>query len=312
MQLEFTEEGGISRKEIEFRRAHQQRLSLEPLGELEGPDIAKVPDQTRRLSLLVLGSGSKGNASVVMDAETGSGILIDAGICKRDVFDFSEQGGFDISHLQAILITHAHSDHTKNIGVITRGLKRAGIDIPIFAHRSTLEHSRDLQQVSDANEIIFFEELDEILFDQLLVKVLPTSHDSEVSFGFRIEAGQDSLGFVTDTGIIPPETLSALRGVRILALESNHDIHMLKIGPYPPDLQARVSSDRGHLNNEQAAKILEELIDDHLETVIAMHISENNNTYRLPVETLREVVSKSGRDIQVTCAYQKRPVFISA
>lgn len=310
MQLEFSEEGGISRDEIEHRRAHQQRLTLENSEAPNRSDCSQIRGRERRLNLLVLGSGSKGNASVVLDKATGSGILIDAGICKRDVFGFSEEGGFDLANLQAIIITHSHSDHTKNIGVITRGLKKAGVDVPIYAHRTTLEFSRDLQQVSDSCNFIFFEEFDEIPFDQLRVKVLPTSHDSEVSFGFRIEAGQDAIGFVTDTGIMPPETLEALRGVRILALESNHDRDLLKLGPYPPDLQARVSSDHGHLNNDQAAQILESLIDDNLETVIAMHISENNNTYRLPVETLREVVSKSGKDIQVTCAYQKRPVYI--
>lgn len=312
MKLEFTEEGGLSRKEIEYRREHQQRLSLDETKSVESADESHNDLLHRRLSLLVLGSGSKGNASVVMDKATGSGILIDAGICKRDVFGFSEQGGFDIANLQAIIITHSHSDHTKNIGVITRGLRKAGIDIPIYVHKLTLEYSRDLQEVSDSNNFIFFEEFDEIPFDQLRVKVLPTSHDSEVSFGFRVEAGEDAIGFVTDTGIMPPETLEALRGVRILALESNHDCDLLKLGPYPPDLQARVSSDHGHLNNDQAAQILDSLIDDNLETVIAMHISENNNTYRLPVETLREVVAYSGKDIQVTCAYQKRPVFISA
>lgn len=311
MKFDFTEDGGFSRKEIEQRRAYQQRLILDDQASIPTQESSRSAGNARRLNLLVLGSGSKGNASIVSDSMSGAGILIDAGICKRDVFEFSEQGGFDLHGLKAIMISHSHSDHVKNLGVVTRGLKKAGIEVPIYTHELTLKYSRELQQASETNEIRFFKAFDELVVDDLSVKVLPTSHDSEVSFGFRIEAGKDALGFVTDTGVVLPETLEALKGVRILALESNHDLKMLENGPYPLVLQERVSSDHGHLSNVQAAQTLEYLLGDNLETVVAMHISENNNTYRIPVETLRQVVSDAHANIQVTCAYQKRPVFIT-
>lgn len=299
------EERGLTRQEVEQRRAHQQRLVLEP------GSNRLMEDDARSLALLVLGSGSKGNAAVVFDRVSDDGILIDAGICKRDVFAFSEEGGFALEGLKGIFISHAHSDHVKNLGVILRGLRARGIEVPLYLHEKTLAASKELQRATEHSEVSFIEAGQTIECGSLGVTPFPTSHDTEVSFGFRIASGCDALGFMTDTGIVLPEALAALRGVRILGLESNHDEMMLRTGPYPRMLKERVASDRGHLSNAQAAEALEALIDDRLETVVALHISENNNTYRLPVETLRAVVERTAPHIKVTCAYQQRPVFVA-
>ncbi|WP_251197953.1 MBL fold metallo-hydrolase [Anaerotardibacter muris] len=309
------EESSLSRKEVEARRLHQQRLTLDHSVSTDNVsnDLARIRgDIDRRLQLLVLGSGSKGNAAVVFDRVSGDGVLIDAGICKRDVFDFSEQGGFDLKNLKAILISHSHSDHVKNLGVIMRGLRSQGIEAPIYAHELTYEHAREMQKTFDISDLNRIDAGQTIELGSLRVKILPTSHDTEVSFGFRFESGGDALGFITDTGTLLPEALEGLRDVRILGLESNHDEAMLRNGPYPLMLKERVGSDHGHLSNAQAAAALESLISDKLETVVALHISENNNTYRIPVETLRAVVERAGAPIQVTCAYQHRPVFITS
>lgn len=298
------EDRSFTRAEIEARRHHQRPLSIDPVRE----DDARE----RRLALLVLGSGSKGNASVVWDRVSGEGLMIDAGICKRDVFGFSEQGGFDLAGLKGIFITHGHSDHVKNLGVILRGLRVKGIVVPLFMHERTIATNKGLQKAAESNEVRFIEAGQRISAGMIEAIVLPTSHDVEVSFGFRIECGSDALGFITDTGIVLPEALSGLRDVRILGLECNHDTVMLKNGPYPRMLKERVGSDRGHLSNDQAAETLEALLCEELETVVALHISENNNTYRLPVETLRAVVERAGANVSVTCAYQHRPVFITS
>lgn len=309
---------GLTRHELETRRAYQQRLTLDPstnklrASAQDGRTQPGQPRSKRRLNLIVIGSGSKGNASVVYDRITGDGILIDAGICKRDVFSFSEQGGFDLSNLKGIFISHSHSDHVKNLGVVLRGLRSVGIDVPLFMHQDTLASSKELQKAQAGQKVVFIESGDAVEAGSLAVLPLPTSHDADVSFGFRIECGEDALGFVTDTGIMLPETLAALQGVRILGLESNHDETMLRTGPYPRMLKQRVASDRGHLSNHQAAEALRSLITDQLETVVALHISENNNTYRLPVDTLRAVVEGAHANVQVTCAYQHRPVFITS
>lgn len=315
MAFPKTEECAFSRTDIEARREHQQRLSLDETGALSAEFAANSAEHVsndHRLALLVLGSGSKGNASIVFDRISGDGVLIDTGICKRDVFDFAQQGGFDLTNLKAIFISHSHSDHVKNLGVIVRGLRSKGIEPAIFAHELTYHHSREFQRTFDISDVNLIDAGQSIKVGKLNVRILPTSHDTEISFGFRFESGADALGFITDTGTLLPEALEGLRNVRILGLESNHDEAMLKNGPYPRMLKDRVASDHGHLSNAQAATALEALISDKLETVVALHISENNNTYRLPVETLRAVVQRSAASIQVTCAYQRRPVFITS
>ena len=304
----------FTRAEIEAHRHHHQRLSIEcgsPVSSMIDPAFEDDAHE-RRLALLVLGSGSKGNASVVWDRVSGEGILIDAGICKRDVFGFSEQGGFDLAGLRGIFITHAQSDHVKNLGVILRGLCAKGIEVPLFMHERTLAASKELLKAAETSEVRFIEAGKRFSVGMIEAIALPTAHDVDASFGLRVECGRDALGFITDTGIVLPEALSVLRGVRILGLESNHDVAMLKSGPYPRMLKERVGSDRGHLSNDQAAEVLEALLCEELETVVALHISENNNTYRLPVERLRGVVERAGASVSVTCAYQHRPVFVTS
>lgn len=299
-----------TRQEIEARREAYEPLSIGRGFAAPDRRVSGAARARARLGLLVLGSGSKGNASIVFDRSTNEGILIDAGICKRDVFAFSEQGGFSLSGLRGIFITHCHSDHVKNLGVVLRALDASGITVPLFVHSLTLAASKELQRAVETHQLVLIDGCSTLEVGSLTLRPLATSHDAEVSFGLRVECGQDALGFITDTGVITQEMLEALRGVRILGLESNHDEDMLENGPYPRALKQRVGSHQGHLSNAQAADALEALISDRLETVVALHISEHNNTYRLPVETLRAVVERVGASTQVTCAYQKRPVFI--
>lgn len=110
---------------------------------------------------------------------------------------------------------------------------------------------------------------------------------------------------MTDTGVVTGAAHEALRDCRVLALEGNHDAHLLETGPYPYPLKRRIASDRGHLSNDQAAAELETLLCDRLEHVVALHVSENNNTYRLPQEAFAAVIARHGAAVQVACGYQR-------
>lgn len=144
------------------------------------------------------------------------------------------------------------------------------------------------------------------------IRVTPfrTSHDAAESFGFRFECAGDAMGFLTDSGIVPDSALERLRDVRILALESNHDPQMLANGPYPWPLKQRVASERGHLSNDQAAATLTEMAGPRLQAVVAMHISQNNNTYRLPQVVLQQALARIGHGATVHIAYQDRPITV--
>lgn len=297
--MEVTNEQGLSRKQIEAARNNKTSLQVA---------CRTASSVKARLRIHVLASGSKGNASLVENIATGEGVLIDCGICKRDVLSRSAEAGFDLSKLKAVLITHEHSDHTKGLKVLYRELAKQGLQVPLFVNQATYASCKFIQEAAQLTEVVGLDADNQLSLAGMEVFAFDTSHDAVSSFGFRLWAGEDALGFMTDTGVVTGAAHEALQGCRVLALEANHDPAMLKNGPYPRALQERVSSERGHLSNGQASEELKSLLHPGLEEVIAMHISENNNTYRLPVECLREVVRQESHPAAVVCAYQQRLV----
>lgn len=297
--MEVTNEQGLSRKQIEAARNNKASLQVA---------CRTASSVNAQLRIHVLASGSKGNASLVENIATGEGVLIDCGICKRDVLSRSAEAGFDLGKLKAVLITHEHSDHTKGLKVLYRELAKQGLQVPLFVNQATYANSKNIQEAAQLTEVVGLDAEDQLSLAGMEVFAFDTSHDAASSFGFRLWAGEDALGFMTDTGVVTGAAHEALQGCRVLALEANHDPTMLKNGPYPRALQERVSSERGHLSNGQASEELKSLLHPGLEEVIAMHISENNNTYRLPVECLREVVRQESHPAAVVCAYQQRLV----
>ena len=288
------------------------------------------------LKLHVLASGSKGNAAIVENAATGAGVLIDCGICKRDFLERCDEAGFDPARLEAVLITHEHGDHTKGLGVVLRGLAKLGCTPAVYMNRACVDNSSMLQKVAgdfetatlDAAHALFLGEgaseslngasaCDERVVRAAGLRVLPfaTSHDAAASFGFRIEdaADGDAVGYLTDSGIVTAQAHAALRDVRILALESNHDPKMLAAGPYPYVIKQRIASNSGHLSNGQAAAELSTLVAESRaagkrlpQTVVAMHVSQNNNDYSLARRTLEAALGEAGCHAETLCGYQAR------
>lgn len=258
-----------------------------------------------RLRLHVLASGSGGNASVVVDSQTGKAVVVDCGICKRDFFSRCEEAGIALDDIAAILVTHEHTDHTKGLGVVLRGMRKLGIDPPVFASDAVRDKSSELGSLREAFDVRPYRADDALALGGMLVHPFETSHDSVESYGFRIEgACGDAVGFMTDTGVVTDAAFAHLKRCRILAIESNHDAKMLAEGPYPYVIKRRIASEGGHLSNEQSADLLERLLCTELEEVVAMHVSENNNTYRLPIDSLAAVVARNAHGAQVQVAYQ--------
>lgn len=257
------------------------------------------------LSLHVLASGSGGNASLVVDNATGKAVVIDCGICKRDFFARCEEAGVSLDSIAGILITHEHTDHTKGLGVSLRGMAKLGIEPAVFVSEAVHAKSAEIRSLDAMADIRPYSDEDALSLGGMTVHPFATSHDSVESFGFRIEgSGNDALGFMTDTGIVTDAAFAHLEHCRMLAIESNHDAKMLAEGPYPYPVKRRIASDGGHLSNDQSAELLEQLLCNELEQVVAMHISENNNTYRHPQEALAGIVGRNGHGAQVQVAYQ--------
>ncbi len=234
---------------------------------------------TPQIHLHVLASGSKGNATVVEGPE--GSVLVDCGISRRALMQRAAELGVDMGRVQAVLLTHDHSDHVAGLSVFCNHFGGE-----LFATAGTAGARKYLAELPFT--LVGHSEVFEVA--GMRVQAFPTFHDVPDPMGFRFEAEDDALGYCTDTGHLGEEALAALRGVRILALESNHDERMLAGGPYPGYLKARVAGPCGHLSNAQAAAALPQLVTDDTETVVAMHLSHENNRPSVCVRTLAEAV----------------------
>ena len=272
----------------------------------------------RVFNLHILASGSKGNAAIVEETANGQCILIDCGISKRDFLARCDEVSVNPANISDVLITHEHTDHTKGLGVVTRGLEKMGVAFTMRTSMSIRNASSDIADALKSENVDFHaigtEETQRLL--DVEVKAFQTSHDAAQSFGFRFESmlSSDTLAYLTDTGVVTDEAKQALQFARIVALESNHDIDMLMNGPYPYPLKRRISSERGHLSNEQAACALDELLSSlgghALEHLVAMHISQENNTYDKPLAHLGEVVERFSHKASVNVSHQLHAISV--
>ncbi|MBM6774675.1 MBL fold metallo-hydrolase [Olsenella profusa] len=268
---------------------------------------------TPEIHLHVLASGSKGNAAVVEGP--GGMVLVDCGISRRALMGRAGELGVDMGRVSAVVLTHEHSDHVAGLTVFCNHFEGE-----LVATAGTVGARSYLSGLP----FTIVGHSDEVELAGMRLRTFPTSHDVADPVGLRFSTDDDALGYCTDTGELGPEALEALSGVRVLALESNHDEHMLATGPYPAYLKARVGGPTGHLSNAQAAAALEQLVGPDTETVVAMHLSQENNRPSVAVRTLAEAVGaevRAGEDgrpeartpdgrLTICCAAQDWPLSV--
>ena len=231
------------------------------------------------MHLFILASGSKGNAAVV-EGPDGS-VLIDCGISRRQLFARANEVGCNLEHVKAVVVTHEHGDHTAGLKVL-----RYGEHTPVLITEKTASR----RELFSKLPCQFIDNNQRIHIAGMQIDFFSTSHDVADPIGMRFSTAHDAIGFCTDTGYLPDEARQLLKDTRVLALEANHDTKMLEAGPYPRRLKQRVGGDYGHLSNDQAAHALKELIGSNCETVVAMHLSEQNNTIRTCMKTLADAL----------------------
>jgi phosphoribosyl 1,2-cyclic phosphodiesterase len=275
----------------------------------------------------VLASGSKGNCTVITGGKTR--ILVDAGLSCRELFRRMRQADEDPSTLDAIIITHEHSDHVAGLAVSARKL-----GIPVYftegthrawvrwlSPRKQMTYTQWIEQcrkqaatrMAEADALTcdeceaedpeasaaeipeqtatkkpekdptwlpsvqFFQAGKQLQIGDISVSPFTIPHDAADPVGFVFQAEGIRMAVATDLGYIPPNVKAQFKGVDLLLLESNHDLEMLRDGPYPWSVKQRVLSRVGHLSNEAAATYLESEYDGQAAYIILGHLSESNN-----------------------------------
>jgi len=246
-----------------------------------------------------LASGSSGNAALLSAGNTH--LLLDMGISCRRICQALNRLGLHPEDLAAILITHEHSDHISGLATYIKKYRT-----PIFCTPGTAWQLRyrlagvePLLRSTPQGETVSLGEAD--------VTLLPTSHDCAESSAFRIETAGGTLGYLTDTGYILQETAQRLLGADLLVLESNHDVEMLRAGPYPFPLKQRVLGPLGHLSNDAAAQFAADSALAGTRSIILAHLSKENNTPQTALSTVGAKLASIGYTGRLTVAPRDVP-----
>ena len=242
------------------------------------------------LRFCCLGSGSEGNALVV---EAGDGlattrVLLDNGFNGRQLALRLGRAGLTIDDLDAVVLTHEHSDHVGGVDTLLRRGRR-----PLYCSAGT---ARAAGLEGNFTEVVAGEI---VAVGALRLVPFAVAHDAAEPLQYVFSDGDRRLGVLTDVGAPADEVFSALAGVDALLLECNHDVGMLRASAYPPFLKARILGSHGHLSNAQAASLLGQLDRHRLGLVAAGHLSRRNNLPRLAQEALAGVLGCAAHDVLV-------------
>lgn len=246
------------------------------------------------LTLHTLASGSEGNCLLLSDGITH--LLVDAGISARRTISALSQLGLSADDLSAILITHEHSDHICGLRTL---LKHHAI--PLYASSPT---ARQLSyRIAGIEPVLHsVDTTEQFSVGTLHVQVFATSHDAAGSVDYRVDSDSGSVGILTDTGYVTESAATALRGVDLLVLESNHDVEWLRSGPYPLYLKERILGRQGHLSNDCAADFAVQMAERGTQEIVLAHLSKENNSPARALDTVKRALGVNGFSIPVSIA----------
>ncbi|GAB4340455.1 MAG: MBL fold metallo-hydrolase [Desulfobulbaceae bacterium] len=250
------------------------------------------------MRICVLGSGSRGNSTLVESGDTR--ILIDNGFSGKEIRRRLRLIDRDADTIDALLLTHEHNDHIGGAGVLSRQAA-----VPLCANGPTFREAGP--RLGKVRGRLEFGTGEPFVVGCLEIHPFAVSHDTVEPVGFVISDGRYRFGYCTDTGKMTTLIEHHLRECDALVLESNHDPEMLREGPYPPYLQQRVRSNRGHLANEDAGRFLARLASRRLRHVILAHLSETNNLPELALSCTLKHLDGHGERIGVIAACQDVP-----
>lgn len=251
------------------------------------------------LKFCSLASSSKGNAVLISDGKTN--VLVDCGISRRRAVQTLVQAGVEPGSLDAVLVTHEHSDHISGVGVISRGF-----DIPVYANEETWAAMEScVGRINSKNRKIF-KTGESFEINSMGVLPFETPHDAVRSVGYSVFTKNMKLSVATDMGHADENAVKNICGSDIVLLEANHDIEMLKKGRYPASLKKRILGQRGHLSNDVSAQIAVRLLMSGTRAILLGHLSEENNmpdvAYAAVSKAIKDAGARLERDIRLAVA----------
>ena len=259
------------------------------------------------MRLCPIASGSSGNSIYVGSDNTH--ILIDCGISGKRVAAGVNSLDLDMNDISAILITHEHADHIQGVGVLARRYS-----IPIYGTEDTLNYIYNAPETGKIDiELLHPVKKDvDFMIGDLKIAPMHISHDAVDPVAYRVYHEDEKCAVCTDLGIYDDYTVECLKDMDAVLLESNHDVNMLEVGPYPYYLKQRILSDRGHLSNDLCGSLLCRILHDKMKHIFLGHLSQENNYPDLAYESVRTSVTISdipynGGDFPIYVAKRHEP-----
>ena len=233
-------------------------------------------------------SGSSGNSIFI--ASDNAKVLIDAGLAGKKIDEALKHIGEESSSIDGIFITHEHIDHIKGVGVLSRKY-----DIPIYANDNTWAvMEKNIGKIKEHN-IRIMDRRSSITINDLEIRSFNIPHDAIAPVGYTVSYAGKSASVVTDFGVFTEEIRDNIIDSDIILLESNHDVNMLRMGPYPYKLKLRVLGENGHLSNEDCGSAIVSLLkNDKKKQIVLGHLSGTNNHPDLAYQTVVDVLSANG------------------
>lgn len=257
------------------------------------------------MDIFSLRSGSRGNASLVSGGNTK--LLVDCGVSGKSVTSALADVDVYPDDISAIAVTHEHIDHIAGIGVMMRRYH-----IPVWANAATWAAMESQVGKIDKSLVNIFDNDSSFEIGEIGVKPFSIPHDAADPVGYSFMCGDEKVAVATDIGELKKDLFEAIRGSKTVLLESNHDVNMLEIGKYPPQLKRRIRGKLGHLSNDDAGRAAEFLVRLGTERIILGHLSEENNYPELARQTvicvLNDAGIKCGRDVLLGVALPQQTV----
>lgn len=249
----------------------------------------------------VLASGSTGN-SLYIETDKRK-FLVDAGLSGKKMTELLEQIGRHPKDLDAIFITHEHADHIKGVGILARKFA-----LPVYANAKTWKEMDNLVGDIPAEQKFHIERGEVKTFGDVDIETFGVSHDAAEPMFYIFHYEGKKLVIATDMGYVSERIKRTIKNADVYIFEANHDLNMLRMGPYPWNIKRRILSDVGHVSNEDAGYALADCIGEKTKKIYLAHLSQENNMKDLARMTVEQILKEKGFSVgEQFCLYDTDP-----